>query len=148
ARTLTINAIASIIGNSNLGTDYPFYGNIQEIVVLSSTAGSLVNPAELQKVHSYLSLKYGISLDQTTQPNYVNSDGDAIWDNSSTNNSSYRNHIFGIGRDDNSGLYQKQSTSQDKKFATVFVGDLATTNTENTATLTDKSYLILGSNGL
>lgn len=147
-RTLTINTIASIIGNSNLGTDYPFYGNIQEIVVLSSTAGSLVNPAELQKVHSYLSLKYGISLDQTTQPNYVNSDGDAIWDNSSTNNSSYRNHIFGIGRDDNSGLYQKQSTSQDKKFATVFVGDLATTNTENTATLTDKSYLILGSNGL
>ncbi|WP_313383477.1 hypothetical protein [Chishuiella sp.] len=136
---------ASIIGNSNTGNEYPFYGNVQEIIVLSSTVGNSINPAELQKVLSYLSIKYGIGL-SSTQENYVNSNNEVIWDGSTNN--SYQNDRFGIGRDDNSGLYQKQSTSYDKSFATIFLGDLATINNDNTSTIDNNNFLIFGSNGL
>lgn len=148
ARTLTANMEPSIIGNHNLSTGYPFFGNIQEIIVLSSTAGSLIDPTELQKVQSYLSLKYGISLDASAQANYLNSAGNLIWDNSIGNNSNYRNHIFGIGRDSQSGLYQKQSESKTQNNVTVFLDNLSPTNTENSGALIDNTFLLFGSNNL
>lgn len=144
-RLMNTNTGASIIGNSDTGGSYPFYGNIQEIIVLSSTVGSTINTTEFEKVLSYLAIKYGIGL-SNTQVNYVNSNNDIIWDG--TTNSSYQNDRFGIGRDDNSGLYQKQSKSYTDEFATVYVGDLATTNSENTSTITNNHFLIFGSNGL
>ncbi|TGN27873.1 hypothetical protein [Empedobacter tilapiae] len=139
---------ASVIGNSNITTAYPFVGNIQEIIVLSSNVtGDMIHPDELRKVSSYLALKYGISLDKEAQKNYVNSDNTVVWNG--TEDVTYNNHRFGIGRDNASGLYQKQSTSFDKSFATVFLGDLAITNNENTDTsLNSGDYLIFGSNGM
>ena len=35
---------------------------------------------DLNKVQSYLSLKYGLSLDQTTAQSYTASDGTEMWD--------------------------------------------------------------------
>ncbi|MGV0924684.1 hypothetical protein [Empedobacter tilapiae] len=148
ARVMSTSDGFSVIGNENLSATYPFYGNIQEIIVLSSNIGSAVNTVELQKVQTYLSLKYGVELDMLTQPHQINSSGTTIWDVTSGNNISYRYNLFGLGRDDGSGLYQKQSSSYENKFATVFLGDLTNLNKENISTLDNNTFLFLGSNGL
>jgi hypothetical protein len=56
-------------------------------------------------VESYLAVKYGITLSPTVT-NYVNSSGSVIW-----NNTTYWHDVFGIGKDDGSGLNQPQSNS-------------------------------------
>lgn len=52
------------------------------------------------KVESYLALKYGITLDQTTATNYTLSSSDIIWN--ATLAGAYKNDIAGIARDDTS----------------------------------------------
>ena len=62
------------------------------------------------RIQTYLAIKYGITLGiQGTSQDYVNSDGTVIWDQSA--NVGYNYDITGIGRDDVSGLNQKQSRS-------------------------------------
>lgn len=61
------------------------------------------------QVESYLAIKYGITLDQTTATNYVYSNGSIIWNAASAG--VYKNNIAGIGRDDSSGLSQLRSQS-------------------------------------
>lgn len=142
---LTQGSNRPIIGKSNNTTDNYFFGEIQEIIVLSSTAGTYINDTELRKVHSYLAIKYGIHLEGQ---NYYKSDGTSIaWDISE--NTTYNRDVFGIGRDDNSGLYQKQSRSENFGLFSVFLGDdLADINANNTGTLSDGDYLMFGSNGI
>jgi hypothetical protein len=138
----------TILGNSgdDTSTANSFAGDIQEVIILSAPAGTSISTAELKKVQSYLAIKYGLTLDITAngQPDYVNTDGQNVW--TGANNTNYQNNIFGIGRDDAAGLYQKQSQSYDKSTMTVFVGSLAETNQTNTGTLADKNYLMLGAN--
>ena len=80
-------------------------GNIGEVLMYRQKLSDL----DMQKVQSYLSLKYGITLNQTTATNYLASDGTVIW--SANDNAGYTTDIFGIGRDDASGLNQKVSKS-------------------------------------
>lgn len=80
-------------------------GDIGEIIIYNYNLSNV----ERQKVNTYLALKYGISLDQTTATNYVSSNGTTIWN--ATTNVSYNTDIFGIGEDTNSGLDQKVSRS-------------------------------------
>jgi len=83
-------------------------GNIAEVVVYNSA----ISDTDLNRVWSYLALKYGITLDQSTAADYVASNGTTeIWDKDATNASTYNNDILGIGRDDGSGLAQLKSTS-------------------------------------
>ncbi|WP_185113555.1 hypothetical protein, partial [Chryseobacterium sp. CCH4-E10] len=73
------------------------------------------------------------------------SDGTTIaWD--ATSNSSYANNIAGIGRDDLSTLYQKQSQSVNTGSQVVMaLGTVATTNQANANTITsDKQFFIWG----
>lgn len=65
--------------------------------------------AEKYQVESYLALKYGFTLDQTTAKNYIASNGTTFWNAAS--NGSYKNNIFGVGVDNVSALYQYQSKS-------------------------------------
>ena len=139
----------SVVGALNLTGRTQFNGDIQEIIVLSGPKNTTLSDLELQKIHSYLSIKYGISLEpeksKKNYPNYVNSNGDIIWDG--TKFKPYQNYVFGIGRDDKSGLYQKQSTNYDMSTLTVFVGDeLADLNDKNRGTLSDNTFLMLGTN--
>lgn len=140
--------VQAIMGNSTLATNAgSYFGNIQEIIVLSAPAGSSPSSIDLAKVHSYLALKYGIALQEG---DYVNSDGETIWSNSK--NEGYLNNIFGIGRDEMSGLHQKQSVNSENSMLALFVGsELADLNSDNTSTYfddKDKAYLLLGDNGL
>ncbi|MCL2650723.1 MAG: hypothetical protein FWD60_06835 [Candidatus Azobacteroides sp.] len=59
----------------------------------------------------------------------------------------YSSNIFGLGRDDDSGLYQKQSHSANDSTMTVFRGDAVTPlNSDNTGTLEDKQFIMVGRN--
>lgn len=122
-----------------------FEGDIYEIIVLSSSAGSYINNMDLNKIHSYLAIKYGQSLDASMQPNLYNGDGKIVWD--ASKNGGYSNHVFGLGKDSKTGLNQKQSANSDNSKFVVYVGSsLAQTNVHNTTQIQDGTYVLFGSN--
>ena len=99
---------------------------------------------EISRVHSYLAIKYGL----TMPVNYVAADGTTITWNATTN-AGYLKHITGIGRDSATFLYQKQSLSADTGIVTLALGDsVRADNASNTGVITpDRSFLIFGDNG-
>jgi hypothetical protein len=102
---------------------------------------------EIQKVESYLALKYGVSLDQTSPRDYVASDGTTKM-RDATLAGIYSKDIAGIGRDDASALNQKQSTSVNSNLITMGLGTIATSNAVNTSPfLTDKTFLSWANDG-
>ncbi|MEC3877863.1 hypothetical protein SOP96_19315, partial [Chryseobacterium sp. T9W2-O] len=102
--------------------------------------------AEMQRVRTYLSIKYGTTLDQSTAQNYLASDGTTIFWNATTN-AAYKNNIAGIGRDDTSTLNQKQSQSINSGTQVVIGnGSIAASNAANTNNFSaDLSALVWGS---
>ncbi len=81
-------------------------GRVAEIFTFSSRLDDLT---ERPKIESYLAIKYGITLGTTTEAekDYINSLDTIVWDVSE--NTGFNHHVAGIGRDDDSDLYQKQS---------------------------------------
>jgi len=103
---------------------------------------------------SYLSIKYGLTLNQGTPQNYISSSGTILYDASGAL-SSYTFNIAGIGRDDSSALNQKQSRSsttnsiQENNTGLVTIGleTIAVTNELNTNNfLEDQSFILWGNN--
>jgi hypothetical protein len=91
-------------GDSYFG-DYPFQGDIAEVIIFDSVLGT----SDRNKVESYLAVKYGLSLDQTTATNYSASDG-SVWWNASTAGT-YKYNIAGVVSDSGSNLVQTESSS-------------------------------------
>lgn len=95
------------------------------------------------KVHTYLAMKYGVSL---MDLNYQYSDTTIIWNYS--DNKSYQYEIAGIGRDDSLGIYQKQSAGNGGLSELVIsAGELQITNDSNQTQLANYDALIWGNNG-
>lgn len=127
-------------------------GRITEVFSYSNAKTA----AEQQKIQSYLAIKNGVTLhapnsstaDNLCDVNYVDSNGTVIWNVATSG--IYNYDIAGIGRDDASGLNQKQSKSENPgTVLTIGLGDIYNTNTLNTSAFaTDRSYLLWGSNGL
>jgi uncharacterized protein (TIGR02145 family) len=147
-----LNATNTLAVATNGGTGYGYNGKIQEIIVLS--AGEHVtgkdiymHPADLQRIHTYLAVKYGFSMSKNTQDWFI---ADVtVWDRSAEE--TYNNNIFGIGRYDATGLYQKQSRSQDDVNGFIaFVGDLYMKdfNKDNSGVIPDGHFLMFGSNNM
>jgi hypothetical protein len=106
-----------------------------------------LNPAEKLQVESYLAIKYGTTLDIGVS-NYINSSSSPIYNNTIPG---YWNNITGIGRDDNSGLNQKQSqsanTAGNGNMITIGLGTIAATNIANPNSFAaDKSFEVWGDN--
>jgi uncharacterized repeat protein (TIGR01451 family) len=143
AYTPSLTSTAGRIGASLAGTADLWTGNIPEIILYPTN----LTATQYSKVNSYLALKYGITLDQTSANNYLASDGTTIWNG--TTNSGNRFNIAGIARDDASALSQKQSKSVNAGLQ-VIMGNgntITTTNILNTSTFSaDKSALIWGDN--
>lgn len=119
-----------------------FSGSIAEIVTYPNTAHSA---AARNKIETYLGIKYGITL----QHDYVSAAGTTVWNSSL--DATYNNHIMGIGRDDNSGLSQKQgsSSSGTADILSVYIGASKTVNqAANTGSFTagDQSFFLIGNN--
>ncbi len=125
-------------GNVSIGTVGQLDADIAEIIYYAvPNTGT-----DLQKVESYLAIKYGITLDQTIATNYLDGQGSTIWD--ATVNAAYNNDIFGIGRDDCQSLSQPKSKSVNTDaIVTVANTDLTTP----AAFGTDKQFFTLGNNG-
>lgn len=118
-------------------------GQISEVIAYNT---DLTDTQKMQ-VYSYLGIKYGITLDNTgggVGGDYLSSSGTTIWDASS--NAAYHHEVVGIGRDDRSGLAQKQS----KPFSNntgIFMATLASSNATNTGTISnDESFVMMGHN--
>lgn len=117
----------------------PFNGKLAEILVFDK----VLAPIEQQKVESYLAIKYGIPLSPHGSGNYLNSHGETLRDGKKFR--PFSNRVTGIGRDDVSGLFQKQSASSyDPELLTIAVGQLATDNASNLATLENNTFLLCG----
>lgn len=134
--------------NYTLGDDdtdgNDFVGFLGDVIAYEGT----MSATERQQVETYLAIKYGVTLDQTTEKNYLWSDGTTvIWDAST--NESYNTDLAGIGRDDASCLNQRQSRSVNTSaIVSMGLGSIASTNEGNTNNFTnDGDYLIWGHNG-
>ncbi len=127
-------------GNANS----PFNGYLNEFIFYNRDLTLI----EMSKVHSYLAVKYGITLDNTgggTQGDYIATDGTVIWDASI--NPTYHNSVIGIGRDDSQALLQKQSHSF-YDVTRLYLNSLQPTNIANTGVFnSDTSYVVVGDNG-
>lgn len=95
-------------------------------------------------IESYLSIKYGISLIGTKD--YTNSKGDTIWNY--RRNSNYSTRVTGIGRDDVSSLYQRQSGNAEKDGLYIGLQQIKELNSKNHGELLDKTFFLWGDNGL
>lgn len=93
----------------------------------------IISSLDRQKIETYLSLKYGISLYDSP---YITSVNDTIW--ASKDHKGFEHRVTGIGRDDNYGLYQRKSGNSLTK--DLFVG------IDNTAAINNNTFLIWSDN--
>lgn len=106
AATPTLSVSSNmIIGNAgtNCIVNGQFSGDIAEILMFNRR----LSDTETQTVNSYLALKYGITIDQTTPTDYIFSGWTTAWSASSAD--IYKNNIAGVGRNDTSSLNQIKS---------------------------------------
>ncbi|MBV1929655.1 MAG: choice-of-anchor D domain-containing protein, partial [Gammaproteobacteria bacterium] len=146
------------IGRSE-GWEASLNGRVAEVITYSARKGDADLTQDRNKIQSYLGIKYGITLGVNgTSQDYVNSDGTIIWDQSA--NATYNYDIAGIGRDDASGLNQKQSSSANNAtdgtgliegILTIGLSDIYDTNninkSTNPTTFNNKEFLTWGNNG-
>jgi len=111
-----------------------FNGNIAEVIAYEDT----VDGTELQKVESYLALKYGITLSGTW---YLNSSWSSVYDSTTW----YDKNIFGIAKDDDQALDQRISKSVNSgSILTVSTdSNFTDANTTHADSLTDGQYLVM-----
>ncbi|MGG7437248.1 hypothetical protein ACQ7CU_04125 [Chryseobacterium arthrosphaerae] len=136
-----INRNALMVGKADAGAQ--LVGQQNEMIVFADK----LTDEEVNKVESYLAIKYGQTLSKEQNRNYLSSTGTVVWDGSA---SSYYNNILGIARDNTSALHQKQSQSiNDGQKLIIGAGSsLANTNIDNTNSLTEGQFLMTGDNGL
>ncbi len=121
-----------------------YSGDITEVISYSSRLGV----TDRQKVESYLAIKHGITLGiNGISKNYLDSGSNIIWDSSLAG--SFNHDIFGIGRDDDSSLLQKQSRSSNPgDIVTIGREDIANTNDANMASFSaDKNFVLVANDG-
>jgi large repetitive protein len=141
-------AVGSDIDNTGVSLSENFLGDIQEMIIYKTgtptTDGGPMNVTDVQKIQSYLGIKYGVTLAH----DYLSGAGVKVWDK--TANATYHNNVFGIARDDCQQLLQKQSKSSDENgLVTISLATIAATNIANTGVFSaDKSFEMIGDNGL
>lgn len=130
------------IGANSSGLEY-WYGNISEVIFYNR----VVTDAERQRINSYLAFKYGFSLDQSTPQSYLASGSAVMWDKDAVDASTYNHGLFGIGRDDASGLSQVKSLGQTAtNMITVEAVGEGTNTQPNFHDIDDLEFLVFGDN--
>lgn len=140
------SSFTGVNSNFNLGESIstsshnPYIGKISEVVIYTGA----LNASERIQIESYLAIKYGIH----KEGDYLASDGTtAIWN--STTNAAYHNGVTVIGRDDNSGLHQRQSHGQESNaIITMGLNSVSVDNISNPNNFSsDKQFFVIGYNG-
>ena len=129
----------ALTGDYYIGGYYSGRSCSGEIAEVMAFSGAVVNQ---NQVESYMAVKYGISL----PGNYYASNGTTTW----STTAGFQNDIHGIGRDDNYGLNQLSSKSENPgtDILTIQSGNSFSTptNAQTGAALTDKQFFITGHN--
>ncbi len=153
-------------GTNNTGSDNRLSGDVGEIIVYDRELSAI----EIQKVNTYLAIKYGITLgynDETfvlgnspetqgitysgTSSDYIASNGNVLWSGSA--NTGFGYNVFGIARDNNSNLLQLKSKSSNVQRIEIspgnanFLDAILTIEDEDGVIDNDLSYLLVGHNG-
>ncbi len=143
ATTISSNQSANFGNGIYVGSSggQQWLGLVPEVIVYDRQ----LTDVEMQRVYSYLALKYGVSLTQ----DYLSSAGTVLFNADGTGTTyTFDNGIAGIGRDNCSGLHQKQSKSmQTGDFLTIGHMDIATSNLVNPWNMTDQTFMVWGHNG-
>lgn len=130
-------------GNPGVSSNEPFDGRFGEVITYNTT----LSDADIQKIETYLAVKYGITLNPAglnATNGYVSSAGTSVYSSGLTS-TIYWNNIIGLGRDANSGLLQKQSHTYDDSIRLYAGATLAATNAANATTITDDGdFLMMG----
>lgn len=126
-------------------------GEITEIFSYRDRKSSVVQ----QKIYSYLAIKNGVSLNSPTSTlddhqaswDYLDSDGNIIWDYSA--NTNYNFDVAAIARDDQSELMQKQSKSENStSVVAIGLNRVENLGSENMQSFeNDRDFLFWGHNG-
>ena len=120
------------IGRHATNTTGGMRGDLTEIVVYNNDPST----ANRQRIESYLAIKYGISLNQSTLRDYTSSGGSVVYP-ATTTHSAYVTTITGIAQDNGSGLTQSNSKNQS-------TNDYI--RMQNPSALSDGDFLLWGSN--
>lgn len=102
----------------------------------------ILSATEKLKIESYLSIKYGVSLQGET--NYLSSNNSKIWN--IEQNKTFNSNVTGIARDDKSELFQKNSINAAKKGLRIGFGSYDSISKLEKKELNDNSYLVWGDN--
>lgn len=146
--------------NNNTDSGFLYSGDMAEIIIYNRALSTL----ERKKVETYLAIKYGITLGFNdsnwctscpagtqltptgyagTSNDYIASNGNILW--SGVANAGFGFNVFGIARDDNSGLLQLKSRSVNVEEVTS-LPSLLIMESEVGSLSTDLSYLLVGRN--
>lgn len=93
------------IGRREATGTFHWTGQMGEVLIY----GDAMTVTQRQQVFTYLAVRHGITLDQTSATNYLAGDGGIVWN--ATTNAAYNDDIAGLARDDASELDQRQSSS-------------------------------------
>lgn len=120
-------------------------GSFAEVILLNGA----VDATATNKIQSYLALKYGIQLDQSTPQNYTASDGTLMW--SHTKAGAYNREIFGLGRDTASNWQQRVSKATDSTDILTLSLDTdftaANTSSRSASNTNNLQFLTIANNG-
>ncbi len=135
------------------GSNYVYDGEIAEVIWYNTTTWTNESPEE-QKIESYLAIKYGITLAQSSAYSYLSSAGDTIWNanDAIVGSANYNNDIFGIGQDAVELLDQRVSKSiNSDAIVTISSGyaDFSSTNLDQSSRvqLSDFCFEMIANNG-
>ncbi|MFI5151378.1 MAG: BNR-repeat neuraminidase N-terminal domain-containing protein [Bacteroidia bacterium] len=146
--TFAPGATTSTFNLGGNGADNVLYAQVD--IAEEMTYNKALSSNELRRVESYLSLKYGMTLQNNkgagSSVSYQSSDGTLIWNNQS----GFHNYVIGLGRDNaagNSGLNKLKTTSTASLNGSTDILILANGNMTTPAALSnDKSFLLTGNN--
>ena len=128
----------------NAGNAGSFSNQLAEVIIYDQN----LSTTNKNKVQSYLSLKYGIPLDNATTTDYIASDGSIIFDASA--NSGYTTGVFGLGRDDDSSLDQRISENGGSALLVSLQNNFNLANNHTSRSITHSNndqFLIISNNG-
>jgi|GEM_PF-3208305 len=117
-----------------------YQGDIAEIILFDVSA---ITNIEIQKIESYLALKYGITLGG----NYLNSAGTTIWD--ATANAAYHNNVAGLINDVPGAINQKVASSEGSALVVATTADFTSANSDSArgTSLAANTHVLFGDNG-
>lgn len=130
---------SSVASFSLLGTDsFPYHGKFAEFLYFDTTLTAKDN----EKIHTYLAIKYGITLHDM---HYRSSRNKVLWNHKENND--FRFSIAGIGRDDSLDISQKQNSGKEGTSPlTISFGNPRPLNSLNTTLIPDHNFLLWGHN--